>query len=93
DARVATMVPFGPSKNESEFNHFLIKVAEENFGSDSFLAETRKMMRGTHRIVFTHDDFAPRNIMVQGDVIVGLIDWENSGCVCCSCLHFRGLIP
>ncbi|KAJ7106971.1 kinase-like domain-containing protein [Mycena epipterygia] len=79
DARAASTVPFGPFKNESEFNDFLIKVAEGNFGSDEFLAETRTLMCDTHRIFFTHGDLAPRNILVQGDVVVGLIDWEHSG--------------
>ncbi|KAJ7452851.1 kinase-like protein [Mycena latifolia] len=79
DARVATMVPFGPFRNESEFNDFLVKHAEGPFGPDPFLDETRKMMCDTHRIVFTHGDLAPRNIIVQGDVVVGLIDWEHSG--------------
>ncbi|KAJ7027726.1 kinase-like protein [Mycena alexandri] len=79
DARVATMVPFGPFKNESEFNDFLVKHAQGNFPPDPFLDETRRLMCDNHRIVFTHGDFAPRNIMVQGDVVVGLIDWEHSG--------------
>ncbi|KAJ6471810.1 kinase-like protein [Mycena vitilis] len=79
DARVASMVPFGPFKNEAAFNDFLVKHAEGNFGPDPYLDETRRMMCDSHRIVFTHGDFAPRNIMVRGDVVVGLIDWEHSG--------------
>ncbi|KAJ7183782.1 kinase-like protein [Mycena filopes] len=79
DARVATMVPFGPFANEAQFNDFLVRHAQGNFPPDPFLDETRRMMCDTHRIVFTHGDFAPRNILVQGDVVVGLIDWEHSG--------------
>ncbi|KAJ7266578.1 hypothetical protein C8J57DRAFT_375624 [Mycena rebaudengoi] len=33
----------------------------------------------THRIVFTHGDFSPRNMMVRDDVVLALIDWENAG--------------
>ncbi|KAI1776425.1 kinase-like domain-containing protein [Hypoxylon cercidicola] len=29
--------------------------------------------------VFTHGDLAPRNIMVQGSRITGIVDWENAG--------------
>ncbi|KAJ7119267.1 kinase-like protein [Mycena crocata] len=79
DGRVASMVPFGPFQNESAFNDFLVKTAQGTFPHDPFLDETRKIMRDTHRIVFTHGDLAPRNIMVRGDVVVGLIDWEHSG--------------
>lgn len=35
-------------------------------------------MRG-HEIVFTHKDFAPRNILVQGPKVVAILDWELSG--------------
>lgn len=30
-------------------------------------------------IVLTHNDFAPRNILVKGDRVVALLDWENAG--------------
>ncbi|KIJ64527.1 hypothetical protein HYDPIDRAFT_90443, partial [Hydnomerulius pinastri MD-312] len=33
-----------------------------------------------HRIVFTHGDIDPRNILVDDqDIVVALIDWEMSG--------------
>ena len=33
-----------------------------------------------HKIVFTHGDLAPRNIMISKDfVITGIIDWEYGG--------------
>lgn len=42
------------------------------------------MLRVDHRIVFTHADFHPRNVMVvegKGDDVElsGIIDWEASG--------------
>ncbi|KAJ6512981.1 kinase-like protein [Mycena sanguinolenta] len=79
DARVSSAASFGPFKNESEFNDFLVKNAQGNFPPHPFYEETRGKMCDTHRIVFTHGDLAPRNIMVQGNVVVGLIDWEHSG--------------
>ncbi|KAJ7796741.1 hypothetical protein B0H13DRAFT_730111 [Mycena leptocephala] len=44
DARVASMVPFGPFKNEAEFNDFLVKHAQGNSPPHPFLDETRKLM-------------------------------------------------
>lgn len=32
-----------------------------------------------HEIVLTHSDFSPRNILVRGDQVVALIDWEMAG--------------
>ena len=42
------------------------------------------MLRDDHRIVFTHADFHPRNIMVvngpdDGVQLSGIFDWEASG--------------
>ena len=34
---------------------------------------------GAGRFVLTHGDLTPRNIMVQGNVVTGIIDWELSG--------------
>jgi aminoglycoside phosphotransferase len=30
-------------------------------------------------LVFTHGDITMHNIMVQGDIVTGLIDWESAG--------------
>jgi aminoglycoside phosphotransferase len=32
-----------------------------------------------HSVVFTHGDLAPRNIMVDGEEITGILDWETLG--------------
>lgn len=34
---------------------------------------------GAGRFVLTHGDLTPRNIIVQGNVVTGIIDWELSG--------------
>lgn len=36
-------------------------------------------MANNYRIVFTHGDPVPRNIIVDGDVVAGVIDWEQAG--------------
>lgn len=34
---------------------------------------------GTSKLVFTHGDLAPRNILIKRGQVVGLVDWELSG--------------
>lgn len=38
-----------------------------------------RRLRTNHRVVLTHCDLAPRNILVQDGKIQGLVDWEDSG--------------
>ncbi|TQV90391.1 Protein kinase-like domain [Cordyceps javanica] len=42
-------------------------------------ASFRSQLRADHRIVFTHGDLTPRNIMMQDGKISGILDWEESG--------------
>jgi hypothetical protein len=71
----------GPSgmRLDSTTSSRISKNAEGLFSPDPFIDKNPTMMRNDHRIVFTDGDFAPRNIMVQWHVVVGLIDWEHSG--------------
>ncbi|KAF5646873.1 aminoglycoside 3 phosphotransferase [Fusarium sp. NRRL 52700] len=39
----------------------------------------RHRRKSTGRFVLTHGDISPRNIMVDGTTITGIIDWELSG--------------
>ncbi|RKL46818.1 hypothetical protein BFJ72_g2558 [Fusarium proliferatum] len=39
----------------------------------------RQRRKSTGRFVLTHGDLSPRNIMVNGSTITGIIDWELSG--------------
>ena len=69
----------GPFADEAGFNEFLLS---------NTISTTpkiyRKMLENLlsgrkHRIVFTHGDLAPPNIMVNRGQIVGIIDWDNAG--------------
>ncbi|KAM3518148.1 hypothetical protein NHJ13051_008411 [Beauveria bassiana] len=62
-------------KKEEEFNAFL--TAEK--GMAKSVKEAYRNSIGKHRIVFTNSDIAPRNMMVRGDRIVAIIDWEGAG--------------
>ncbi|THH18341.1 hypothetical protein EW146_g2648 [Bondarzewia mesenterica] len=77
DGRVSSN-PFGPFADESGFNDHLIHVAEI-YMDPIALSEIRARMRDDHRVMFTHGDLAPRNIIVRGDEILAVIDWEHAG--------------
>ncbi|CDO73059.1 hypothetical protein BN946_scf185007.g113 [Trametes cinnabarina] len=78
DGRITSGRPLGPFANEAAFNDCVVEVAEP-FMDPSLLPRIRERMRDDHRIVFTHGDLAPRNILVQGYRVVAIIDWEESG--------------
>ena len=71
----------GPYKSEDEFNAGLVKslkASEEGAWVDIVSDLITKHLQG-HEIVLTHNDFTPRNIIVQNDCVTGILDWELSG--------------
>ncbi|KAI0329658.1 kinase-like protein [Cubamyces sp. BRFM 1775] len=78
DSRITTCGPVGPFVDESAFNDRLLQTSVP-FKHKDDLAELRSRMPATHAIVFTHGDIAPRNIMVQGDTVVAVLDWQQAG--------------
>ncbi|KAJ5212663.1 Aminoglycoside phosphotransferase [Penicillium cinerascens] len=71
---------FGPYKTEHEFNEGLI-LAMNMSQTNSWVDHVAKLIRAipSHKIVLTHADLSPRNIIVKGDKITGIIDWEMAG--------------
>ncbi|KAK5989198.1 hypothetical protein PT974_10698 [Cladobotryum mycophilum] len=64
--------------DEAGFNAYLLSSVFKD--SPPAIHEAfAKALRTGHRIVFTHCDLAPRNIMVQDGKITGLLDWEDGG--------------
>jgi hypothetical protein len=67
--------PVGPFHTEAEFNAHL-----RNQGP---LEDAPERIRAFHvkqyKLVFTHGDISPRNIMVKDGRVTGIIDWENAG--------------
>lgn len=81
---------FGPYKTIQEFHRWLrddIKVTQTETGNsvtsqqeaDEIKIMITKQDGNWSPPVFTHCDLNPFNILVSGDKIVGLIDWESSG--------------
>jgi hypothetical protein len=68
---------------ESQFNDFLVHEPTSR-AAPCFRQWLRSRMRDDHRIVFTHAEFHPRNIMVAdtpdgtGVELTGIIDWDYS---------------
>lgn len=65
-------------QNEEGFNEFLLSSLLNRTPSVLREALSRRF-KTNHRIVLSHCDLAPRNIMVDEGKIKALIDWEYSG--------------
>lgn len=70
----------GPFESEAAFHEGLVSVMKEK----GYSAWTDMVIRfiekiPPHRIVFTHNDIAPRNILVRDAKVVGIVDWEFAG--------------
>ncbi|KAJ8127717.1 hypothetical protein O1611_g5919 [Lasiodiplodia mahajangana] len=74
---------YGPFIDEDDFNAAIVKALKKGKTQARVDVEMvceifLETMKG-HDIVLTHNDFAPRNILVQGSKVVALLDWELAG--------------
>lgn len=74
DHRIQLFRPVGPFADEEEFNEATLSYVPEPRPSREELCHHIR-----HPVVFTHNDFAIRNVMVKDGKITGIIDWEGSG--------------
>ena len=70
----------GPFDSETDFQASLIAAIKEK-GSSSFADVVIQFIEAMpkHKIVFTHNDIAPINILVRDAKVVGIVDWGLSG--------------
>lgn len=72
----------GPFEGEEAFDEWCLGRI---LGGPLVRAKWRLLLRNERRerrgsgFVLTHGDLTPRNIMVQGNVVTGIVDWERSG--------------
>lgn len=67
----------GPFNNEADFNKYVLDFLR---GTPSLVQSAlADALSVSSRIVFTHGDLVPRNIIVKGDRVQALLDWEYSG--------------
>jgi aminoglycoside phosphotransferase len=81
DSRVLTRTNIGQNSlisSEAEFNKFIMKDLKTVY-HDEYYNMLLSMMRCDHKLVLTHGDFHPRNILIKDNVVVGIIDWEFAG--------------
>jgi len=78
DARVAGSRTFGPFTTVAGFHDHLASASTFHIDEDG-IKRIRSQMSDQQRILFTHGDLAPRNIFMNGDKVVALIDWEHAG--------------
>jgi aminoglycoside phosphotransferase (APT) family kinase protein len=78
DTRIHFTYHSPPCRNEKDFNEFLLSALYEP--TPPLLREAfSRRLRTDHRVVFSHCDLAPRNILVEDGKIQGLVDWEDAG--------------
>ncbi|KLP14639.1 uncharacterized protein LW94_8072 [Fusarium fujikuroi] len=71
----------GPFEDEESFDEWcLARLPGGSFQRWKWKRVLEKQRRkSTGRFVLTHGDLSPRNIMLDGSTITGIIDWELSG--------------
>ncbi|KAL8963775.1 MAG: hypothetical protein Q9183_004971 [Haloplaca sp. 2 TL-2023] len=71
---------FGPYDSEQAFHDGLVRAVEAR-ARTTWTDQVVKFIRAMpiHEIVFTHNDLAPRNILVKDGEVVAILDWEFSG--------------
>ncbi|KIM71931.1 hypothetical protein PILCRDRAFT_830069 [Piloderma croceum F 1598] len=67
--------PSGPFRDEQHMNLQLRHLRPLDSFPDFVISSHTK----THPLVFTHNDLFPRNIMVDGCTVTGIMDWEAAG--------------
>ncbi|KAF8338115.1 kinase-like domain-containing protein [Cantharellus anzutake] len=75
--RVSTH-PFGPFSSIREFHNRFYKIVPGEH-QDRLRALAEASHSRPHRLCFTHGDISPANVLVSGNQLTGLVDWECSG--------------
>ncbi|KAJ5106383.1 hypothetical protein N7456_003058 [Penicillium angulare] len=65
----------GPFDSEQQFNDFILGDIVPS-APDMLRHYAKFALTNNHEIVFTHADFAPRNILVDGGHVTAILDWE-----------------
>lgn len=81
DLRIPSKVlRFGPFKNALDFHDHLRNGTQiQGKACDEFLRLVSLHSQDWGAPTFTHGDLSSLNILVRGDDVVGIIDWETAG--------------
>lgn len=71
---------YGPFESEDAFNDGFVRAVRAQ-GSHTWTKTVARFIKAlpSHKIVLTHNDLAPRNILVRDGKVVAIVDWELSG--------------
>ncbi|KAH3564456.1 hypothetical protein KXV22_007686, partial [Aspergillus fumigatus] len=69
---------FGPFATTQDFHRHLRRGMEFDLRLDPEIQDLNKQQSKTWPLVFTHGDLSSLNILVRGDDIGGIIDWETA---------------
>ena len=70
---------FSPFATTQDFHWYLRRGMEFDLRLDPEIQDLIKQQSKTWPLVFTYSDLSSLNILVRGDDIVGIIDWETAG--------------
>ena len=70
----------GPFPDEQSFNEWIISLIGRRLKTPAVLKDVLlRQFKSGHRIVLSHGDLAPRNIIVKDGRLAGVVDWGNAG--------------
>ena len=78
DGRLGSM-SHGPFSNVGEFHDHLRGGIQSNPRLSPEVNQLIVLHGGHWPLVFTHGDLSSLNILVRGDTVVGIVDWESAG--------------
>ncbi len=83
DCRLPSKAFWGPFATTREFHQALandanLSIEYENLPPD-LLELFRFYRQSKHDLLLTHGDLSSLNILVRGDQVVGIVDWETAG--------------
>lgn len=81
DCRLPSCLYWGPYATVREFHEALVGgiSLDTDWTLDADLSELFEFYRRSgHKLVLTHGDLSRLNILVRGDAVVGIVDWEYS---------------
>jgi aminoglycoside phosphotransferase (APT) family kinase protein len=79
DQNFDNMPNYGPYTSEDGIREGIVKSLQENCSENAWtdmVISFIKVIPNQNRIVLTHGDLVPRNMLVKDERIVGIIDWE-----------------
>jgi hypothetical protein len=80
DCRIpGSSLRFGPFDTIQDFHGHIRMDLDFDSGLDPEIQVLIRLQNQTWPLVFTHGDLSSLNILVRGDNIVGIIDWETAG--------------